>query len=136
MNVGELFTLLLAEVRGLRAVVESLAPARSTRLVDAGTVAAALSTSRAWVYEHADELGATRLGEGARPRLRFDLDAACAQFACLSSERSQPANGEQPRAISAGGDGGQPRRRRSTAARLPVTGSVLKVRPRSERDRG
>ena len=27
---------------------------------------------RAWVYAHADELGALRLGTGSRPRLRFD----------------------------------------------------------------
>jgi hypothetical protein len=28
--------------------------------------------SRRWVYDHADELGARRLGSGRRPRLRFD----------------------------------------------------------------
>lgn len=27
---------------------------------------------RRWVYDHADELGARRLGSGLRPRLRFD----------------------------------------------------------------
>lgn len=30
--------------------------------------------SRRWVYDHADELGARRLGSGRRPRLRFDPD--------------------------------------------------------------
>lgn len=29
---------------------------------------------RRWVYDHADELGARRLGRGSRPRLRFDPD--------------------------------------------------------------
>ena len=29
---------------------------------------------RRWVYDHADELGARRLGSGRRPRLRFDPD--------------------------------------------------------------
>ena len=29
---------------------------------------------RRWVYDHADELGARRLGTGKRPRLRFDPD--------------------------------------------------------------
>jgi hypothetical protein len=29
---------------------------------------------RRWVYDHADELGAQRLGSGRRPRLRFDPD--------------------------------------------------------------
>jgi hypothetical protein len=30
--------------------------------------------SRRWVYDHADELGARRMGSGRRPRLRFDPD--------------------------------------------------------------
>ncbi len=30
--------------------------------------------SRRWVYDHADDLGARRLGSGRRPRLRFDPD--------------------------------------------------------------
>ena len=30
--------------------------------------------SRRWVYDHAEELGARRLGSGRRPRLRFDPD--------------------------------------------------------------
>jgi hypothetical protein len=35
-------------------------------------VAIAFNVARGWVYAHADELGAIRLGEGPRPRLRFD----------------------------------------------------------------
>lgn len=30
--------------------------------------------SRTWVYEHADELGAIRLGRGPKARLRFDVE--------------------------------------------------------------
>lgn len=30
--------------------------------------------SRRWVYDHAEELGARRMGSGRRPRLRFDPD--------------------------------------------------------------
>ncbi|HWH92906.1 MAG TPA: hypothetical protein VNT03_03515 [Baekduia sp.] len=41
-------------------------------LVDAAAVAAMLGVTRGWVYEHATELGAVRLGAGTRPRLRFD----------------------------------------------------------------
>jgi hypothetical protein len=43
-------------------------------LVDAAEVARRLGVDRAWVYDHADELGAIRLGkeESKRPRLRFD----------------------------------------------------------------
>ena len=43
------------------------------RYVDAGTLAQALSVDRAWVYAHAKELRAVRLG-GSHGRLRFDLD--------------------------------------------------------------
>lgn len=41
-------------------------------LVDVDDVAAVLKMSRDWVYEHQAELGAVRLGAGARPPLRFD----------------------------------------------------------------
>lgn len=55
--------------------VEADRTARSAvRLVDAATLADALSVERDWVYGHANELGAIRLG-GEHGRLRFDLDA-------------------------------------------------------------
>ena len=41
-------------------------------LLTATEVAVAFNVTRGWVYAHADELGAIRLGDGARPRLRFD----------------------------------------------------------------
>jgi len=41
-------------------------------LLTASQVAAAFNVTRGWVYAHADELGAIRLGDGPRPRLRFD----------------------------------------------------------------
>jgi hypothetical protein len=44
-------------------------------LVDAGTVARHFGLTRGWVYEHAGELGAIRLGDGPKARLRFDLAA-------------------------------------------------------------
>jgi hypothetical protein len=39
--------------------------------LDARELAQQLGVSRDWVYEHADELGASRIGSGSRPRLRF-----------------------------------------------------------------
>jgi hypothetical protein len=48
-------------------------PAPSARLVDARALALALGVDRSWVYAHAAELHAIRLGNG-RGRLRFDLD--------------------------------------------------------------
>ena len=55
-------------------------------LVDASTLASALGISRATVYEHAEELGAVRIGDGKRPRLRFDLTRACAAWAARDTE--------------------------------------------------
>lgn len=43
------------------------------RYVDAATVARVLGVERDWVYDHARELGAVRLG-GPQGRLRFDLE--------------------------------------------------------------
>ncbi len=60
-----------------RRVVELLresgldAPARS-RLIEAPEAAERLGVSAEWVRDHALELGAVRLGDGPRPRLRFD----------------------------------------------------------------
>lgn len=44
----------------------------NARLVDAAQLARVLAVERDWIYEHARELGAIRLG-GPRGRLRFDL---------------------------------------------------------------
>ncbi len=43
------------------------------QLVDAATIAAKLGVTRRWVYDHQIELGAVRLTDGAKPRLRFPL---------------------------------------------------------------
>lgn len=43
----------------------------SNAWLDAAGVAQRLGVTREWVYEHADELGAVRIGSGCRPRLRF-----------------------------------------------------------------
>jgi hypothetical protein len=41
-------------------------------MLSAAEVSRHWGVSRRWVYEHAEALGACRLGEGPRPRLRFD----------------------------------------------------------------
>jgi hypothetical protein len=46
--------------------------AEEYRMLTAAQVAERWSVDRAWVYDHADQLGARRLGSGKRPRLRFD----------------------------------------------------------------
>ena len=64
----------LAEVIARR-VVELLrgekTEERPARLVDAATLARELGVEREWVYAHAEQLGAVRLG-GPNGRLRFD----------------------------------------------------------------
>jgi hypothetical protein len=57
-----------------RRVAQLLAPGATPDegLLPASRVAARLGVDRSWVYAHADELGVVRLGDGPRPRLRFD----------------------------------------------------------------
>jgi hypothetical protein len=55
----------------LAARLEGFAPARSEPLVDAAEIARMFGKTRSWVYEHAGELGAIRLGSGPKPRLAF-----------------------------------------------------------------
>ncbi len=62
------------------AVAARLQPAPVATLVDAQTVADALGVSRDTIYAHADRLGGRRIGDGKRPRLRFDLDQALAAW--------------------------------------------------------
>ena len=50
------------------------------RFLDAAATARMLSVERDWVYEHAEELGAVRLG-GPRGRLRFDRREICERLA-------------------------------------------------------
>ncbi len=46
------------------------------RLLEPKQLADALNVSLDYVYAHADYLGAMRLGDGPKARLRFDLDSA------------------------------------------------------------
>ena len=83
-------------------------------LVDAATLAGMLGVSRAYVYEHSGDLGALRLGDGPRARLRFDPDRARAGLVGTPSPPRVAAPIRQHR--RAGG----PRR----------AGSILTARPR------
>jgi hypothetical protein len=53
-------------------------PTGAPVLMDAAQLARYLGLTRAWIYQHADELGAVRIGSGPRARLRFDLRTATA----------------------------------------------------------
>ena|SRR5208283_5705800 len=87
------------------AVAERLAerspPASQSGLVDAQTIAAALGISRETVYDHADELGGVRIGDGERPRWRFNLQTAIDAWKPsdpirATPRRRQSANGHRP----------------------------------------
>ena len=53
---------------------EELTDDRAVRLIDAAALARELGVERDWVYEHAERLGAIRLG-GPKGRMRFDREA-------------------------------------------------------------
>ena len=53
-------------------VARVLGRAGGDGLLTANEVATTFNVARSWVYEHAEELGVIRLGDGPRPRLRFD----------------------------------------------------------------
>ena len=61
---------------------------RRPELVDAAELARRLGIDRSWVYTHADELGAVRLGGGRKPRLRFDPNLAAGRVAGEPPEKS------------------------------------------------
>jgi hypothetical protein len=59
--------------RRVAELIASANPEPRARYVDAAQLARVLGVERNWVYAHAHELGAVRLG-GAGGRLRFDLE--------------------------------------------------------------
>lgn len=103
------------------------APSAPAGLVTAGALAPMLGVSRSWVYEHAELLGAVRLG-GSRGRLRFDPDAARAALSRCGSERSQAP------IVNAGAASRFPRRRVSAngAAHWPLSDDPLPSRPHAQ----
>jgi hypothetical protein len=68
---------------------------RAGRLLSAKEVSEWWGLSRGWVYQHAHELGAVRIGDGERPRLRFDPDAVAERLE--PSAASPPATQRTPR---------------------------------------
>ena len=76
--------------RRVAELLRSESPSASARLT-ADDVAHRYSVSRTWVYENAERLGAVRLGDGSRARLRFEPDRVREHFeAADRSAREQP----------------------------------------------
>jgi hypothetical protein len=96
----------------------------SDRLLTVAELADWLAVERSFVYEHAAELGALRLGTGPRARLRFDLDEVRQRLAggtsCSVGKQSEPENPTSRAAAST-------RRRRpmgTSVQLLPIRGRI------------
>src|SRR4051812_20760819 len=71
------------------------------RVLDATAVAALLGRERQWVYDHADELGAFRYGNGPRARLGFDRHSIerWKRVRTAGQRQEAPSRGRGPRAM-------------------------------------
>lgn len=76
-----------------REVAQLLDRAEPQRLLTAQEVAVRFNVDRSWVYAHANELGVIRLGNGPRPRLRFDAAVVARQLLPAASPSSSPPRG-------------------------------------------
>jgi hypothetical protein len=81
-------------------------------LVDALELARRFGIERSWVYSHAIDLGAVKLGEGPKPRLRFDPEIAARVLRKVGE-----GSAADPPARS-GERAGQPQRGRRSGVRL------------------
>jgi hypothetical protein len=102
----------LAEAIALR-VAELVAARPPARLLTVEQLAEMLQVRREWVYEHADELGALRLGGGARGRLRFDAERVRERLdgrlgASPAAASRSRARARRPRQAAAPRDGEPP----------------------------
>jgi hypothetical protein len=104
-----------------RRIVELLGdqPFAIRELVDAEELARRFGLSRAWVYSHADELGALRVGAGPRSRLRFDPRIALERLTSRSAgEMSQSPGSRASKPISG----------RKTKGRVSQKSNLLPIR--------
>ena len=84
----ELLADLVAE--RLAARLDARSGSAPAELVSAADVARRFGVSAEWVRDHADELRVVRLGDGPRPRLRFDVAKVADRLAaCSPSEGSE-----------------------------------------------
>ena len=95
-------------------------PRAGPELVDAATLAEMLGVDRDWVYANARRLGAVRLGDGPKARLRFDATRARAALAATEREHQPPP--DKP-----------PRRPRGRPRGRPVPAGVQLIQGRASR---
>lgn len=94
----------VAELLRSRNGARPASPQPGPRLMTATEVARWCGVERSWVYAHAEQLGARKIGTGERPRLRFDLDEVSERIAALND--SQLGRGSRSTSIAV-----DPRRR-------------------------
>ena len=104
--------------RVVELLLEAGGPAQ--RYLTAEQAAEVLGVSRSYVYDNAETLGAFRLGDGAKPRLRFELQR-------LKSLATSFSTNERPEPTTPTGTGirrGRPRRLHTSARSVPDQGAV------------
>lgn len=84
----------LADLLGAPREARPAAAKGKKKMLSAAQVSELWGVSRRWVYDHAEALGALRLGSGPRPRLRFDPDGVAER---LGAPRRAPAGGDERR---------------------------------------
>jgi len=108
-----------------RRVAELVRPPRAARaprrLTTAAEVAEWWGVERSWVYAHAEELGARRIGSGERPRLRFDPDEVRERIEALGGSQTGSRCGSAAIAVDS--------RNRSLSRRRRAIVSTKKERP-------
>lgn len=88
---------LLAEIEAHGRTDRAPEAGESSGLVDARAIAARFGVTAAWVRSNADRLGAVRLGNGARPRLRFDPARVAAELTAGVGSRGSLKPDSAPR---------------------------------------
>ena len=91
--------------RVLAAFAEDRRPDEEERWLTAAEVARRFRISPEWVRENAERLGALRLGDGPRPRLRFDPERVAEELSARPVRGRSDAPDRPPERV--------PRRRRS-----------------------
>jgi hypothetical protein len=113
----------LADAPALKEIARRLALAAlapNSPMLDVSLVAAHLGVEPSYVYAHAAELGARRLGSGPKARLRFSLEDVNRAVSCSLSRESSEA--QTPTV--------EPRRRRRRPGGLGSDVVLLPIRGR------
>jgi len=129
LSPSDLETLARRVAELLRSEPASPAAPSRQRLLTAAEVAQWWGIERAWVYAHAEQLGARRIGAGKRPRLRFDPDEVSERIAALNGAQIGSGMGSaritadsRKRSLS--------RRRRGIVVGHETDGRAARTRPR------